>query len=162
MRPLPFVLALLVAAPTGAETVYRVERPDGTVAYTGEPRPGAEAVTLPEAQYFDPRPEAEPAPPARPGLAITRPRQGDAFRAPAGRVEVALHVRGPGGTVVLRLDGREVGRGRPPFSLHGVAAGRHVLHAELQRDGETVAAAGPVAFRLVRTPAPKAPLPTGD
>ena len=159
MPALPALLALLAAVPVAAEPIYRVERPDGTVEFTGEPRPGAEPVTLREPQYFDSKPKGEAAPTRRPGLTFTRPRDGDAFRAPDGRVEVALHVRGPGGTVVLRLDGEEAARGEPPFALREVAAGRHVLRAELRRDGETVAEAGPAGFRLVRTPPPNTALP---
>lgn len=156
--PLRFLVLLLLFLPltVAALTVYRVVHPDGTVEFTDEPHPGAEAVTISEPQLVgDPdRPAAEE-PPYYRRLAVTAPAADTTVRDPAGRVAVALRLEPPlreGDRVALYLGGERVREAAATgFELTDLESGTYTLRAEVVGPDDRVRlACEPIKFFLLR------------
>jgi hypothetical protein len=138
---------------------YKVTRPDGTVEFTDQPTAGAQEITLPKAQSYEPPPVpavTEPPPPVPQGppystLAITAPTADQTFQNGEGIVSVSVRLEPalrPGHRLVILLDGKEAGVGSN-VSLSGVERGSHTLVAEV-RDGRgnVIQSSAPVTFHM--------------
>ncbi|PKM42818.1 MAG: hypothetical protein CVV05_17705 [Gammaproteobacteria bacterium HGW-Gammaproteobacteria-1] len=158
-----FLLLLPLAfATTGAfaqDKGYKVTRPDGTVEFTDQPTAGAQEITLPKAQSYEPPPlpavtESPPPIPQGPPystLAITAPTADQTFQDGGGIVTVSVRLEPAlrnGHRLVILLDGKEAGLGAN-VSLSGVERGSHTVAAEV-RDGRGNAIQGsaPVTFHM--------------
>lgn len=165
-RALPLLLMLLAALNLAAqEKGYKVVRPDGTVEFTDQPRPGAEEIPLTPIPVYEAPPLPAPPPPKAPAeppvaeavsykrLAIVAPTQEETIRSNENLVTVrialqpALH---PGHVVVILLDGAEVARGRgSSFLLREVYRGEHAVSAQVvDAAGKSLISAPPVTFFL--------------
>lgn len=156
------MLLPLAFATTGAfaqDKGYKVTRPDGTVEFTDQPTAGAQEITLPKAQSYEPLPipaATESSPPIPQGplystLAITAPTADQTFQNGEGIVTVSVQLEPalrPGHRLMILLDGKEAGLGAN-VSLSGVERGSHTVMAEV-RDGRgnTIQGSAPVTFHM--------------
>lgn len=155
----------LAPALAGAASVYKRAMPDGSVVYSDQPHPDAEAVEFEPTPTIEPF-RARPAPPPRATgaavapayerVAITQPVDDEVIWSNEGIVEAdvttAPGVRAVDGhRLVLLMDGNPVARsergGR--FVLQDVHRGTHVLQVVVEdRGGTTIARSDPVTFHL--------------
>lgn len=171
MRAMFFVLIALTAFAAEAQ-IYKKVLPDGSVVFSDEPSPGAEAVHVqPLSTYQAPpsKPKAESSPAAQPDpsttkpvtyqrLAIEAPANDAAVRDNAGNVAVLVALepalaREQGHSLSLLLDGNPVAPpgGSTQFTLPAVDRGSHTLEAVVHdAQGNVIRRSAPVVFHLMR------------
>lgn len=168
MRPLllALLLGLVVAAP--AAEIYKRVGPDGSVTYSDQPGPGAEAIDVPPISIIPSRPvpQANAPAPGRSasagsgsgygGFAITAPADDETIRDNTGTVHVAATLEPalkPSHRVQFLLDDQPVGEPRtvPSIALADVDRGTHTVSAAvLDSSGREIIRATPVTFHLKR------------
>lgn len=162
-KALLLLISLIYTGAGTATDVYRTVRPDGTVEYSDEPRPGAERIKIPEVQLYSPPPL--PAPVSLPAeepqaeekaityksIAIASPANEETVFHNTGGMVVSIVVSptlAPDHEIVVTLDGKQAGRGHyTSFVLQGVERGTHTLEATIKdKDGNTLMSSTPITF----------------
>lgn len=168
MRNVTALLLYLLPLCAGAETVYRVVGPDGSVTFSDTPQSGAQEVhvdSVPSVPSVPatrtpvaPKTEAsadagEQTPVVYSRVAIVAPANDTSMWNSAGQVEVGVEIApklGEHDRVVIHLDGALAAEGRESrVTLAGVNRGTHTVSASIvDAQGRVLRSSKPVTFHL--------------
>ena len=172
-RLLTVLLVGAVSATAFATEVYRVERPDGTIEFTDEPRLGAEKLRLREIQsYSAPPPPKVPVTGTPPGykpqqesltyntLKIISPAYEETIFHDDRGLLVGVSVNptlAKGHEIVIIIDGGEAARGTDSnFTIKDVYRGSHTLKAIIEDSrGRILKSSDPVVFFMRQRSVPR-------